>query len=96
MFDVVHTWVPSLPFALYELDTQESLVNFKNGGHYDRNGEVFFDELLIQTKALFNLHPFVILVIPHVEFSIERQPLRLVLCLLQCEKHLPIFQANGA
>ena len=86
--------MPSLALDFHELDAEEVLVDFEDGGDNLGDGEVLLDEGVIEVQTALDELPVVVPVIPEVELAVEGQALLVVLFLLERQEGVTILDAD--
>ena len=88
--------MPSLALVFDELDSQEVLVDVQNRRNDDGNGEVLFDETVVQVEFLLDKLPVVVTVIPDIELSVKWKTFLGVIFFLHGKKNLEFLVGGWA
>ena len=86
--------MPSLALDFHELDAEEVLVDFEDGGDNLGDGEVLLHERVVEAQALLDELAVVVPVVPEVELAVERQALLVVLLLLERQEGVAVLDAD--
>ena len=79
-----------------ELDSQKVLVDVQNRRNHDGDGEVFFNETVVQVEFLLDKLPVVVTVIPDVELSVKWKTFLGMIFFLHGKKNLEFLVGGWA